>query len=597
MTADELDDLILAHLAGTLDAAGNRRLDEALVRDPAAGRRLAELALNERILVEMAETDQLAAPRRARPRVQPAPRSSWTIPLAIAAAAGFALLLLFAGPGKQPPPRQDSVRVVTPLPPPELPRTPEVPTRELPPRVPEKPEQVKPSELPPPPKPEAPRPEPPPSVIVELPKKDPTAPILKPAPALVPVTLAEFAGPVVRIRDGRNEPAAAGMSILAGDQLAVSSRRAARFRTDVGLSGMLQAGTALTIEHREDGRSRALITRGTGYFEIARHPAPLTIATPHAEALVLGTSLMLEVEEKRTILLVMEGSVSFRTGKGDVEVRPGQRSSARAGEKPAAPAKADVVNPIAWTRRPELAPNPERTPFLEHELGANRRLPGLAIAAPFYEGEPNSGRLARALAERLDVGLALGHHYRDIPKKVWFNIDRGLQADVRDDGSLGQTYATEISRSISAEYLGHVRAAAGVAPREPAPMVVQLRDHNLRQDADELDVCEVAFSGWNRAAIAGLKPLYSQLLEKHKPSWRLELRFQGPDDTYEFKGRKRAFFFTEEDARSEGYMAPRQARNAAVFFLPPTFEKHQDLVEVYSKILAELVEYLHARKR
>ena len=334
---------------------------------------------------------------------------------------------------------------------------------------------------------------------------------------------------------------------------------------------------------------RATLAAGTAFFEVEKRTVPFIVNLQGAEAVVVGTSFQAD----RSALSVLEGAVRLRTEKGEVLVRAGQRSTVRAGEKPAAPAKADVETLSAWRRRPELLPNPERTPFLEREAGANRRLAGLVLASPFGEGEPESGNLARATAEVLDAGFVEGHHYRDLPKKTWINLDRGMEAEVRDDGTLAKEAFTERARKATAEYLDLLRAAAGAAPREAVPVVVQFRNH---YDAG-LDLCEVAISGWNKPAIAGLKALYAQLLEKHKPATRLEMRFQGVDDTYDWKGAKRTFTFAEADARIEGYMAPKNARNAAAFFLPPSFGKRPEDTDAYAKIVAEMIEYLVARRR
>ena len=79
-------------------------------------------------------------------------------------------------------------------------------------------------------------------------------------------------------------------------------------------------------------------------------------------------------------------------------------------------------------------------------------------------------------------------------------------------------------------------------------MVVHLRDHSETQGGEELEVCEVAWTGWNPKTIEQLKALYAQLLEKFKPAYRIEMRFDRVDDAYEVKGKKRKFLFTESDA-------------------------------------------------
>lgn len=85
-----VDVLIHRYLDGALDAEGAAALEEALRRDPAARRRLAEMAFDHLELRDLVRTDAKAPPARR-------PRPAWAAPLAAAAiilvAVGAALLL------------------------------------------------------------------------------------------------------------------------------------------------------------------------------------------------------------------------------------------------------------------------------------------------------------------------------------------------------------------------------------------------------------------------------------------------------------------------------------------------------------------------
>jgi hypothetical protein len=332
----------------------------------------------------------------------------------------------------------------------------------------------------------------------------------------------------------------------------------------------LQLSTTVSLEP-----TRLTLMNGTVCVDAVKR---LSIATPHAEATGADGSFQVELDEKRTRLLVLKGSVQFRTAKGDVTVGAGQFSIARPGERPSAPAKIDVDGPTAWRKRPDLSGRKE--PFVAHEPGANRKLAGLVVAAPFGSGEKESLELARATAERLDAGLVYGENWRDVEKKFWINIDRGMEGDVGRDGKVANERFTDRARKATADYLDRLRTGAGVGPREAVPMVVQVRVQY------QVGACEVAWTGWNKKTIAELKALYAQLLDKHKPSTRIEMRFEGVDEG--------SFNFAEADAKIEGYMNPRNARNAIAFFFGPAVGKETD---TYSKILAEMIEFLNARRK
>jgi hypothetical protein len=142
-----------------------------------------------------------------------------------------------------------------------------------------------------------------------------------------------------------------------------------------------------------------------------------------------------------------------------------------------------------------------------------------------------------------------------------------------------------------------MRLAAGVGPRDPVPMVFCLRVHSEQHAGAELEVAEAAWTGWNRKTIEQLKALYAQLLEKHKPAVRFDIKFEGVDATYELRGVKRNFMFTESDAESDGYMAPKNSTNAMAIFFPIAFSRSTEGYEAYVKILAEMAEFLFANRR
>ncbi len=603
MSGERLDLLIHRHFEGSLSPDEERELLVLLRDQPAAGDRFVEMADVESGLAEMLATarelgSELAGigPRSApRRRLREVRRPSTALGVGLAAAAAlFLALVLLAVSRPEPPSRPESAPPSargpeSPAPPPAPRPAPERPLPPSPETFRQSPAPVPAPPPPPaPPVPEPPSPQAPPPALP--PPAAPRPPETRPAPPrLVTVALADLRGGL--FRDG--ELLSSGAVVSATDALSTRHRRDARFVADAGFAVAVQKNARLGIERREDGSTRITL-EGTAYFVVERREAPFRVATPHGEIRVAGTSFQVETDDRRAQVHVAEGAVRLMNARGDVLVRAGQRSSARPGERPSAPVKADIEAATAWTRQAALAENPERAPYVEHETGANRRLAGVVVAAPFSEGEGNAGRLARSVAERADVGLVLGHHYRDLEKGIWVHLDRGLEAPVGPDRAVGETGASDRARRATADYLAQAKAAAGASP---VPFLLQFRDHNLAQDGAELEVGEVAWSGWNRRVVADAKALYGALLDRHRPKYRLELRFQGIDEAYEFRGRKRTFFFSEADARDDGYMASRNSRNALTVFLNPGFLERGGDVETYSKIFVEMIEFLHARRR
>jgi hypothetical protein len=544
-----------------------------------------------------ATTRSIPVIRATRRSMRPAgpPAFVW----GIAAALFFAVVILLAVPKGT----VTESPVVKDRPAPVKRETAEVP-KETPGPVVEVPKKVEPKPVVAPPKPEAPKPVvEAPKPVVAPPKKEEPKPVVeapKPAPKsavevarYVPVVLSQVRG---ELRRGA-EKLASGARVDRGDDLVTDRRHVGAFAVE-GYSGSLALGSTVRLEQREGGETRVTLSAGSAFFEVAKREQPFVVAGPHAEAVVVGTAFQVSVAEKATALFVLEGAVKFKNAKGEVLVKAGQRSVARANERPSTPARYDVEGETAWRKRPDLALGEvKKEPWIEQVPGA--KMPGLVVAAPYASGETAGGRLAVATAELLDAGLVLGHHHRDRVARIWLNIDRGTEGVVGADGSLPALGSpTERAKKVTQEYLGHLRAAAGVGPRDAVPMVVNLRMHSDQQGGAELEVCEVAWTGWQQRTIGQAKALYAQLLEKHKPGYRLEMRFEGIDATYDHKGVKRTFKFTESDAEADGYMAPRHAQRAIAFFFNLSMGRlPASDAEAYARILAELTEFLYERRR
>ncbi len=534
---------------------------------------------------------------------------------AAAATLFFAVLLLLPGgppvaperpAARQPGPRIEP-RAEPPVPIPEAPKPePQKPGPGTPePRI----------EPPKPPAPEPPTPEAPRAVVkveppkVEAPKVEPRTEAPRPPPPeppksevaaakIVPLKVTALAGTLSHRSASGEAPVARPFALGRGEELFTGLRHPARFTAEGGVTGYLQKGTAVAAEQAEGGELRMTLRSGVAAFSVEKRAQPFVVAARHAEAVVIGTVFQLTVDDRAATLLVVEGTVRFRNEKGEVLVKAGQRSVARAKERPSTPARVDALAETAWTRRPDLAGDPKAELWIEVATGGNRKYPGLVVAHPYFQGEVDSGRLARTLSESMDVGMILGHNHRDAARKVWMNVDRGMECEVRDDGTRGPARATPRMKKVTEDYLDHMKAAAGLPPRGALPMVVCLREHNYAAVAGgPLEVCEVAWTGFQRRTIEQLKALYAQLLDKHRPAYRVEMRFEGIDESYPYKGARQNFQFTEGDAEGDGYLAPRHAQSSVTFFFNPAFAGDKADIEVYSRILEEMVEFLWAQRK
>ncbi len=309
MNPDELDDLILAHLEGR---PSSEALDQALRSDPEAGRRFAELSIQEGLLREIAETEELQSAASSTGRIRrlrlarrtPRARGSRAWAWAVAAAAGFMILVgALATRDRAPDRPQPAVtRTEEPAPAPPLPPPPRPP-----------PPAPRPSEpAPPPAAPPAapPAPLPPPSVPQPCP---PPAPPPKPPGATGPAPRTAAAVAVLERVEGAvdlaGSPAQPGRPIAAGQSL-VTRAGFAIVRYPDGTT--LQVGRDTTIARLDEERGKRIhLARGLLTAQVTRQPAglPLIATTANAEARVLGTTLALSTDGKVTRLEVTEGRV------------------------------------------------------------------------------------------------------------------------------------------------------------------------------------------------------------------------------------------------------------------------------------------------
>lgn len=312
----DLRELIAGYLEGDLAEEEVRELERLLRTDAGARGAFARALRQEVLLPEVLQEDvapalPATARRRMRSRRLLAVRPSRSPLVPILAAAGLLAALagaaVIASRPRSAAPPVPTVRAPEPVPPEE---------RVEPPRETPLPAPPRPAELPVRPEPRResePAPKPPPRPLEPVPSPAPTP--TPPAPPVRPVTvpaaalLAAAEGGV--LLDGA--PSAGGRPIPPGAALEVApGGRAVAVYPD-GTRLELAGGTRLReiFDVGPERGKRAILERGTITVEAARQPEgrPLVVASPHAEARVVGTTFRLLVEEGTTRLEVRRGRV------------------------------------------------------------------------------------------------------------------------------------------------------------------------------------------------------------------------------------------------------------------------------------------------
>jgi ferric-dicitrate binding protein FerR (iron transport regulator) len=276
MTAPDLEDLFEKHLSGRLRPEEKRLLADRLEADPAVQREFVEhlqwSAMLARGLAQRekektgtggpASTRRLRAVRRAR-----ALQSGFWL----AAAAGLLVALAAYRYLNAPPAPAGTPREASPV------------------------AQVQP--LPATPAPEPAPAEPPP-----------------PAPPAVTLAVLEEAPRDARlVRGPDTRPLAGGEALVEGDRIETGADGEAAFRyADDATRLRVGPRTALAMR-RPDGAKQVRLEAGELSASVAKQPdgRPMTFATPHAEATVLGTRLTLSVDRESSRLDVAEGTVRY----------------------------------------------------------------------------------------------------------------------------------------------------------------------------------------------------------------------------------------------------------------------------------------------
>ncbi len=345
MTPDDADRLMADFLAGTLDAAGEERLARLLKGDPERVRELASMSqldgalramgeetrpelllrqIEERLKADPRMVDRIFAriestPGPGAPEARPAahrrplrfhpaePRSR--VPWAVLAACAFFGLVALVASIRKPAPAPVPPGVVTPPsalagppapPPPEAPEVPAAPQPSAPAPLPAIPPEA--------PRVPVPEPAPPPAPPVPPPSQPPA-----PRTVVAVADLERVQGDVRVVSDGAEAAARAGTGLVPeqgvrtfGPESAAVLKYSDGTRIHVGAETRVER-----LLERPGGGKTIVLARGQLAADVQRQPAgqPLLIATPLAEAVVLGTRFTLTAGASVTRLEVREGKV------------------------------------------------------------------------------------------------------------------------------------------------------------------------------------------------------------------------------------------------------------------------------------------------
>lgn len=132
-------------------------------------------------------------------------------------------------------------------------------------------------------------------------------------------------GAPVLLRGDRKLPLT---DLRAGDRIVTPAEASTEVRFGDGSRIVLSEKTEVRL--RDDGAARVELREGALRCEVTSQSAtrPFAVRTPHAEAVVLGTSFDLAASSDETRLSTHSGRVRLATENAGVDVGPGERASA-----------------------------------------------------------------------------------------------------------------------------------------------------------------------------------------------------------------------------------------------------------------------------
>ena len=248
-----------------------------------------------------------------------------------------------------------------------------------------------------------------------------------PTPTADPrIALDVEAGSVRRVEDGADSSVAGPdrRTIALGTAIENAGPHVAKIRiAEVGTLH-LDAGTTIRLV---EGRFLRL---DAGQILLEALPATgeraaLEIETPHAAAIVTGTTLDLSAGESSTTLTVLEGDVVFHAGGAHQTVAAGQQSLASSGGAPSSPeAVQDLWRFHTWTTLSAL---------MSIEMGEMGEIGEIGEKGAIRQGEPATlhfqltNRSASALAIQANVNppfFALRYQFGDQLRPAWMDHDK-----------------------------------------------------------------------------------------------------------------------------------------------------------------------------
>lgn len=138
-----------------------------------------------------------------------------------------------------------------------------------------------------------------------------------------------------------------GSKIITAGQPIIASSELKTLRINENRQMIINAGTELSIIPHNLGCIVKLV-KGEIYTEVEHDGKPFIVETIYGRAVITGTTFNIKANDKQMDLAVTEGTVSFESNKGTVNVTAGHKSLLASNAKPTMPQLCDTRKLTAW---------------------------------------------------------------------------------------------------------------------------------------------------------------------------------------------------------------------------------------------------------
>lgn len=294
----------------------------------------------------------------------------------------------------------------------------------------------------------------------------------------------------IQHRGGSRRAAQLDTQLCEGDTIYVGDRSRAAVQLINNAVLRIDQNTTIRLVNITGGtEQQSWIELVSGAIESFSHkPWLLRVTTPHLEGDIDGTEFYVQVEDKRSLLIVLEGRVLVSNDKGRLTISSGQAATAEAGKAPelrTVVRPRDAVQwalyypPVLYLRPDEFPPGPGWQGMVRQSIEFYLR-GDLQKAFQSIATVPETVRDPRFFAYRASLLLAVGR-----VDEAYSDIGRALSLAPKDSNALALQAIIAVAQNEKDKALRVAKRAVDAAPDSATALIALSYAQQARFDLEE----------------------------------------------------------------------------------------------------------------